>query len=89
MRKILYINTSVSKDKVLKSMLTLLVGKELGSLKFDPDKVDKLLLECKGKFEQMKYEILKRDFTKVKDFKGKPKHFIKFATYVYTDKGVK
>ena len=92
MKKVLVVNTQVSKEKVLESMLHLLVGEALSKVSIPKEQIDTIILECKSKFERRGYQVVKRDFTKMSFEnidKEKPKHFEKYATYIVQIKEVK
>ena len=92
MKKVLIVNTQVSKEKVLRSMLRLLVGEVLSKVTIPETQIDTIILECKSKFERRGYQVVKRDFTQM-SFDGidkdKPEHFEKYATYITYIKEVK
>lgn len=92
MKKVLVVNTQVSKEKVLGSMLRLLVGEVLSKVTIPEKQIDAVILECKSKFERRGYQVVKRDFTKMSFdniAKDKPEHFEKYATYIIHIKEVK
>lgn len=88
MKNVLVINQEATLRGVAKSLTRLLMGKETARLitnELSKERLKGIILEAKAHFEQMGYQVVKRQFSKMSFDQlkiDKPKGFFKYATYI-------